>query len=149
MAKRITTKLSSPKPAPSKPAAPPILTTPAAAARPAAVPTPPPVLARTTVTPSAPPAPALALASAKRKVTFSIVAPAAHAVSLAGTFTNWDRAPIQLEKEKDGVWKKTLALDPGTYEYRLLVDGQWQDDPHCDRRVPNPFGTQNCLRMVA
>lgn len=144
MAKRVTTKLSSTKPAPTKPVAPPILTAPAAA-RAAAVPTPPPLLPKPA---AAAPAPVM-LTPSKRTVTFSIVAPAAHAVSLAGTFTNWDRAPIQLEKEKDGIWKKTLALPPGTYEYRLLVDGQWQDDPQCDRRVPNPFGTQNCLRMVA
>lgn len=143
--------MSSAKPAASKPTAPPLLSTPAAPARAAAVPAPPPVLAKPAATvPPALPAPApTALAASKRTVTFSIVAPAAHAVSLAGTFTNWDRAPIQLEKEKDGVWKKTLVLAPGAYEYRLLVDGQWQDDPQCDRRVPNPFGTQNCLRLVA
>jgi 1,4-alpha-glucan branching enzyme len=87
--------------------------------------------------------------SSKRKVTFSVVAPEAKVVSLAGTFTNWDQAPIHLERSKNGLWKKTVPLDPGTYEYRLMVDGQWQDDPHCDQRVPNPFGTQNCLRMVA
>jgi 1,4-alpha-glucan branching enzyme len=87
--------------------------------------------------------------SKKKKVTFSIVAPDAKIVSLAGSFTNWDEAPVELKKEKNGVWKKTLTLEPGTYEYRILVDGQWQDDPQCDQRVPNPFGTQNCLRMIA
>jgi 1,4-alpha-glucan branching enzyme len=87
--------------------------------------------------------------NSKKKVTFSIVAPDATVVTLAGSFTNCNQAPIELKKEKNGVWKKTLTLDPGSYEYRLLVDGQWQDDPQCEQRVPNPFGTQNCLRLVA
>jgi 1,4-alpha-glucan branching enzyme len=85
----------------------------------------------------------------KKKVTFSFVAPDAKVVSLAGSFTNWNQAPIQLKQDKAGVWKKTLTLEPGQYEYRLLVDGQWQDDPQCDLHVPNQFGTQNCLRVVA
>lgn len=87
--------------------------------------------------------------AAKRKVTFSVVAPDAKVVSLAGNFTNWDQAPVELKKEKTGRWSKTVALEPGQYEYRLLVDGQWQDDPQCDLHVPNPFGTHNCVRMVA
>lgn len=85
----------------------------------------------------------------KRQITFRIEAPAAKVVALAGSFTNWDQSPIQLEKEGDGHWKKTVTLEPGTYEYRILVDGEWRDDPQCDRHVPNPFGTQNCLRLVA
>ena len=87
--------------------------------------------------------------NSKKKVTFSIVAPDAKVVALAGSFTNWNQAPVELKREKNGVWKKTLTLDPGSYEYRLLVDGQWQDDPQCEQRVANPFGTQNCLRLVA
>jgi len=85
----------------------------------------------------------------KRRVTFSCVAPEAKAVSLAGDFTNWDRSPVALKKHVGGMWAKTISLEPGTYEYRLLVDGQWQDDPQCPQRVPNSYGTENCLRMVA
>jgi hypothetical protein len=29
------------------------------------------------------------------------------------------------------------------------VDGEWYDDPECDHRVPNGFGSCNCLRLVA
>jgi hypothetical protein len=47
------------------------------------------------------------------------------------------------------MWSKTLSLDPGSYQYRLLVDGQWQDDPQCLQRVPNTYGTENCVRVVA
>lgn len=87
--------------------------------------------------------------STKRKVTFSHLAPGAKVVSLAGDFTNWDKAPIALKKHLGGTWAATISLAPGNYQYRLLVDGQWQDDPECPQRVPNSFGTQNCIRLVA
>ena len=87
--------------------------------------------------------------AAKRTVTFAYQAPEAKTVSLAGNFTNWDQAAVSLKKSKSGLWKTTLSLAPGTYEYRLVVDGQWRDDPQCPMRVANPFGTENCVRTVA
>jgi len=84
----------------------------------------------------------------KQKVTFSYTAPDAQAVLLAGDFTGWQQAPITLKKDRKGVWKKTVSLEPGKYEYRLLVDGQWCDDPQCPNRQPNQFGGQNCVCVV-
>jgi 1,4-alpha-glucan branching enzyme len=86
--------------------------------------------------------------SPKQKVTFSYVAPEAQSVLLAGDFTGWQQAPVGLKKDKSGTWKKTISLLPGKYEYRLLVDGQWRDDPHCAVRQPNQFGGQNCVCIV-
>lgn len=86
--------------------------------------------------------------SAKQKVTFSFLAPAAQTVLLAGDFTGWQQAPISLKRDRTGVWAKTITLPPGRYEYRLLVDGEWQDDPQCSERQPNQFGSQNCIRVV-
>jgi 1,4-alpha-glucan branching enzyme len=85
---------------------------------------------------------------AKQKVTFSYTAPAAQAVLLAGDFTGWNQAPLTLKKDKKGVWKKTISLAPGKYEYRLLVDGEWRDDPGCPNRQPNQFGGENCVCVV-
>ncbi|HWH68134.1 MAG TPA: isoamylase early set domain-containing protein [Candidatus Sulfotelmatobacter sp.] len=85
----------------------------------------------------------------KQKVTFSYSAPEAQHVLLAGDFTGWQQAPLSLKKFKGGVWKKTISLPPGKYEYRLLVDGQWQDDPQCPNRTPNQFGGQNCVCIVS
>lgn len=84
----------------------------------------------------------------KRKLTFAFTAPAATSVLLAGDFTGWQEAPLAMKKEKSGVWKKTVSLPPGRYEYRLLVDGQWQDDPSCPDRHPNQFGSENCVCIV-
>ncbi len=85
----------------------------------------------------------------KQKVTFSFSAPQAQSVAVLGDFTGWEQAPISLKKDKTGIWKKTVSLAPGSYQYRLKVDGQWQDDPQCRNRQPNQFGGQNCVCVVA
>lgn len=85
----------------------------------------------------------------KQKVTFSLLAPEAHSVQLAGDFTDWQAAPLDLKRQQDGIWKATISLEPGEHQYRLLVDGQWQDDPNCAMHLPNEFGSQNCVCVVA
>jgi 1,4-alpha-glucan branching enzyme len=83
-----------------------------------------------------------------QKVTFLYQAPEAKSVVLAGDFTGWQQAPLELKKDKSGLWTKIVSLPPGRYEYRLLVDGQWQDDPRCAERSANQFGGQNCVCVV-
>jgi len=39
-------------------------------------------------------------------------------------------------------------LVPGTYEYCLVVDGQWMPDPLARETVPNPFGGVNSILKV-
>ena len=85
---------------------------------------------------------------AKKKVTFSLLEPNAASVQLAGDFSDWTKKPINLRKDENGMWKATVPLEPGTHQYRFLVDGQWYDDPACQNRVPNPFGAMNCVREV-
>ncbi len=81
---------------------------------------------------------------------FVLTRPSAQTVlSHAGDFTGWDQAPVALKKDKTGVWKKTIPLPPGRYEYRLLVDGQWHNDPECSLRKPNQFGGENCVCVVS
>ena len=82
------------------------------------------------------------------KTIFSFMAPEAQTVQLAGDFTDWELAPVSLKKLKGGLWKTTVTLEPGSHQYRFLVDGQWRDDPTCDARVPNPFGAENCVRQI-
>lgn len=86
--------------------------------------------------------------TAKQKVTFSYSAPEAQTVLVAGDFTGWQEAPLSLKRDKTGLWKKAVSLPPGKYEYRLLVDGQWRDDPKCPNHLPNQFGGENCVCIV-
>jgi len=83
-----------------------------------------------------------------RKVPFEFPAPEAREVYLAGDFNNWDTSANPMKKDKKGTWKATVALKPGRYEYRFLVDGNWENDLFCAGCVPNEFGTQNCVRIV-
>jgi 1,4-alpha-glucan branching enzyme len=85
---------------------------------------------------------------AKQKVTFSLKAPFAQSVLVAGDFTDWQEAALALKKGKDGAWSKTLTLAPGRYEYRFLVDGEWCDDPKASERQVNPFGGENCVLTI-
>jgi 1,4-alpha-glucan branching enzyme len=86
--------------------------------------------------------------AAKRRVQFKLTAPEAHEVFLSGSFNEWSYTATPLKKDAAGVWKTQVSLAPGTYEYRFVVDGGWRDDPECPLRVENPFGSQNCVRIV-
>ena len=85
---------------------------------------------------------------APKKVQFEFSAPGAREVFVAGEFNNWDARANPLKKDKNGLWKITLPLTPGKYEYRFLTDEKWENDPSCSGCVPNKFGSQNCVRIV-
>jgi 1,4-alpha-glucan branching enzyme len=84
----------------------------------------------------------------KKKATFSLREPHAARVQLAADFSDWEKKPINLKRQKDGVWTTTVELPPGTYQYRFLVDGHWQDDPACPTRTTNPYGDTNCVKQI-
>jgi len=82
-------------------------------------------------------------------VIFSIDAPGAEYVFLTGEFVNWSPDSIRLEKDsKDGLWKTTMYLGPGEYEYRFIVDGVWIKDPRNNDTIMNEFGQENSLLIV-
>jgi len=83
-----------------------------------------------------------------KKVNFNLLAPQAESVSLVGDFNNWDPVSHSMKKDKKGVWKVSLNLGPGIYQYNFYVDGDWQNDPHCTEYVENPFGTLNSVKRV-
>ena len=74
--------------------------------------------------------------------------PDAGAVSIAGTFNDWDPAKNPLAKNGDGSWMTELRLPSGRYEYRLVVDGEWRDAPGLNEVVENPFGSRNAVLTV-
>ena len=85
----------------------------------------------------------------RTKQTFRVSASAAMSVLLVGDFTHWQQRGIPMQKGKDGIWMATVSLPPGKHNYRFIVDGEWQDDPECTVRVPNPFGGHDMVREVA
>lgn len=82
-------------------------------------------------------------------VVFSALYPRAQAVHIAGDFNGWKPEQTPLEKVGDnGNWQVKLPLDKGTYRYRLVVDGQWQQDPYNEMTEMNPFGDFNSILNV-
>jgi 1,4-alpha-glucan branching enzyme len=80
---------------------------------------------------------------------FTLTAPAAGRVSLAGDFNNWDPKAMPMRKGADGVWHASVALKPGRHEYRFIADGAWRDDPNAQQRTANGLGSENCVKIVA
>ena len=79
---------------------------------------------------------------------------AAHDVRIAGDFNGWvpDKGVRSLI-ESEGttrVWTKILQLPPGTYEYRYVVDGEWQSPPEGEgtQKVADGQASPNSVLVV-
>lgn len=81
-------------------------------------------------------------------VRFEFTHPTAASVCVAGTFNQWQPATKSMHSAGNGRWLKETALSPGTYEYCLVVDGQWMPDPLAKETVANPFGGRNSVLKV-
>ncbi|MFA5038202.1 MAG: isoamylase early set domain-containing protein [Candidatus Omnitrophota bacterium] len=91
---------------------------------------------------------AMKSSSGSKKVEFRISAPQANWVGIAGDFNDWKPDTLVARKDKKGVWKASLTVPAGTYEYKFVVDGSWIEDPSCSRRTINSFGSENCVLVV-
>ncbi len=81
-------------------------------------------------------------------IKFTYSAPGAAQVTLAGSFNGWDPQRHPLEKGKDGTWFIVMALKPGKYEYKFVVDGSWFADPDNPETVPDSFGGANSVVVI-
>jgi len=85
----------------------------------------------------------------EKPVQFEIEADPKCLVFIAGTFNGWDPTSHPLEYHlEDEVFRVTLLLEPGTYEYRFVVNGVWQTDPKCGEQVQNAYGSVNSVVRV-
>ena len=64
-------------------------------------------------------------------ILFSVRAPHAREVKLAGDFNRWvpDRDVLTL-RDDEGLWKKFVLLPKGSYHYKFLIDDEWKEDSH-------------------
>ncbi|MGO9022575.1 MAG: AAA family ATPase [Syntrophobacteraceae bacterium] len=74
-------------------------------------------------------------------VLFSCFAPSAMAVHLAGDFNRWnpEKEPL-FNLSGRGLWQKSVPLQPGQYQYKYVIDGNWVLDPANPKTVPGPVG---------
>lgn len=83
-----------------------------------------------------------------RPVHFEFIYPSATRIAIAGTFNDWRPGATPMVPIGGDRWVKELALPPGVYEYRLVVDGKWLPDPQAGETAPNPFGGLNSVLKV-
>jgi 1,4-alpha-glucan branching enzyme len=70
-------------------------------------------------------------------------------VCLAGTFNDWDPEARRLKRVRKGepLFLAVLDLEPGVYEYKYVVDGEWVCAPSAPQ-VENEHGTRNSVVTV-
>lgn len=69
-------------------------------------------------------------------------------LKIAGEFNNWvpdDGIETVIDS---GTVHKILYLEPGEYEYRLIIDGKWRNDPTNPDQITNPLGIHNSMLCV-
>jgi 1,4-alpha-glucan branching enzyme len=70
---------------------------------------------------------------------FTLEAPAAKCVQIAGDFNSWEPSGNEMEFA-NGVWRAMISLAPGRYRYRYVVDGDWRADPLNPEAERSPYG---------
>lgn len=84
-----------------------------------------------------------------RRVTFAVRAEPGSSVAISGDFNNWSPEGKKMtDKTGEGLYKVTLSLAPGAYEYKFIIDGAWQIDRENKDWVQNTLGTLNSVLRV-
>ncbi len=84
-----------------------------------------------------------------KAVHFEVAAYSGSKVYVAGTFNNWDPTTHPLRHHpEDNVFRATLQLPAGSYEYKFVVDGVWYIDYGCPHWVVTASGTLNSVIHV-
>ena len=79
---------------------------------------------------------------AKKRVTFALRADAGSEVFVAGDFNGWDPSATKLtDKKTPGEFSVTVSVPCGTYEYKFVINGNWQVDTNNKEWVQNSLGT--------
>ena len=73
--------------------------------------------------------------------------PTARLISLAGSFNNWQPQHTLFFKEGN-TWRCTLQLPKGSYQYKIVVDGNWQTDPTNPNTQDDGKGNTNSALTV-
>ena len=81
--------------------------------------------------------------SVKGSTTFRLKGYAeASVVVLTGTFNQWNQSQLLFAREEGG-WVCRVDLDPGVYQYKFIVDGDWLLDPSNPDTAEDEAGNVN------
>lgn len=85
----------------------------------------------------------------KQGVVFVQPAEPEQKICVAGDFNNWSPTATPLHYDaKLGVAYTIVPIPPGRYQYRLILDGAWQADPHNNQQQHNEYGEPNSVLIV-
>ena len=65
-------------------------------------------------------------------------------VQFAGEMTGWNPGAGDM-KNTGGIWQAEILLNPGTYQYQFVLDGNWILDPNNPDSIDNNIGGFNSL----
>ena len=83
-----------------------------------------------------------------RRIHLEFTHPTATGIYVAGTFNGWRWSDTPMLPVEKGRWAADLVLPAGSYEYRLVADGEWLPDPAARKTVLNPYGGVNSILEV-
>ena len=67
-------------------------------------------------------------------------------IFVCGDFNDWSTDSLAMLQERDGVWRATIDLPRNQrYQFRYLIDGQWQTEWHADGFADSGHGSQNSV----
>jgi hypothetical protein len=82
------------------------------------------------------------------RVRFTLSAPRARTVALAGDFNGWRADASLLQPRGDGSWSIEVPLGRGNWSYSFVVDGKWVEDPAAESWRDDGFGGRNAIVRV-
>ena len=84
----------------------------------------------------------------RRAIVFELEDAPGKTVYLAGSFNNWQLTTPMTDRKGRGVYSRRLLLEPGEYQYKFVVDGEWRLDGGNSCFAPNGFGELNSVIVV-
>jgi hypothetical protein len=71
-------------------------------------------------------------------------------LALVGNFNEWDPAAFPMKRNKQGVYRAEIELEPGQeVQFRYLANGEhWFNAWEADAYIPNHYGTENCVVLA-
>ena len=80
--------------------------------------------------------------------TFSLTAPDAKTVYLAGEMSDWQDNVFEMQRGENNNWSLTLYLPQGAWQYKFVVDGQWIYDKSNPKTTDDGFDGLNSVIVL-
>lgn len=85
----------------------------------------------------------------KARVTFTLNAPGAKSVNVAGSFNGWNTTSTPMEHGARDVFKTTITLPEGEHQYKFVIDGtNWKEDPNAAESTDDGQGGKNSVLKI-